>query len=468
MTMAIVFGLMDLFLVAITYGVYGGKTKYYEGMILGVHMEEQYAKGTTVTAFIQDYKKKLKRFYVWNLIVGILLCGLCFWYFSIFMIAWCVWLIEFMAGSLYLIYRNHRRLYDMKVAYGWGSEESGQMMMVDTRLSSGSGQAALPLWLHLLTLAVLAAPFVTEKVRAGIKDIPGMGAIFGAGIAVWVTFLFCAWIFRRQRNRVYSEDSQINRRLNDLEKRYWSAGFLTESICNDIATLYLIYAGVKNGWISNVDMVIYTVILFLAVVGIFVGYWYLRKVKQAILQMDKTPLFVDDDYYWRNGWYSNPDDSRLFIQDRFNGMNYTTNLGRPVGRCMVGGVLAGTMILLVWVCIMMLRMDFVPVYLADSGSSFKITSGYTNTEIKKEDIKSVKLLKNGLPKEHFSKTNGSADEKQLLGKFDGAESEKCRMYVWLEQSEVIQIKTKKYTVFMNNKDKDQTTAWYEQLKKAEP
>ena len=83
-------------------------------------------------------------------------------------------------------------------------------------------------------------------------------------------------------------------------------------------------------------------------------------------------------------------------------------------------------------------------------------------------LKSVKLLKNGLPKEHFSKTNGSADEKQLLGKFDGAESGKCRMYVWLEQSEVIQIKTKKYTVFMNNKDKDQTTVWYEQLKKAEP
>ena len=83
-------------------------------------------------------------------------------------------------------------------------------------------------------------------------------------------------------------------------------------------------------------------------------------------------------------------------------------------------------------------------------------------------LKSVKLLKNGLPKEHFSKTKGLADEKQLLGKFDGAESGKCRMYVWLEQSEVIQIKTKKYTVFMNNKDKDQTTAWYEQLKKAEP
>lgn len=96
--------------------------------------------------------------------------------------------------------------------------------------------------------------------------------------------------------------------------------------------------------------------------------------------------------------------------------------------------------------------------------------GINNMTVSKvyQPLKSVKLLKNGLPKEHFSKTNGSADEKQLLGKFDGAESGKCRMYVWLEQSEVIQIKTKKYTVFMNNKDKDQTTAWYEQLKKAEP
>ena len=125
MTIAIVFVLTDLFLTAITYGVYGGKIKYYEGMILGVHMEEKYAEGTTVTAFIRDYKKKLKRFYACNLIVGVLICGLCFWYFSIFMIVWCIWLMEFMAGSMYLIFRNHRRLYDMKVEYGWSGEESG-------------------------------------------------------------------------------------------------------------------------------------------------------------------------------------------------------------------------------------------------------------------------------------------------------------------------------------------------------
>ena len=46
---------------------------------------------------------------------------------------------------------------------------------------------------------------------------------------------------------------------------------------------------------------------------------------------------MDDDYYWRNGWYANPEDVRLFVQDRFNSMNYTTNLGRPAGRYLVGG-----------------------------------------------------------------------------------------------------------------------------------
>ena len=215
---------------------------------------------------------------------------------------------------------------------------------------------------------------------------------------------------------------------------------------------------------DNVDIAIYSGILFLAVVGIFAGYRYLKKAKQEILKMDKTPLFVDDDYYWRNGWYSNPDDRRLFIQDRFNSMNYTMNLGRRAGRRLTGSALAGTVIVLVWVCIMMLRMDFVPVHLEDTGDRFQITSGYTNTEIKKDDIKSVKLLKNGLPDEDFSKINGSADDKQLLGKFRGEKSGECRMYVWLDQPEMIQIRTKKYTVFINDKDKDQTNAWYESLK----
>lgn len=41
------------------------------------------------------------------------------------------------------------------------------------------------------------------------------------------------------------------------------------------------------------------------------------------------------------------------------------------------------------------------------------------------------------------------------------------MYTWLDSQEVIQIKTSKYTIFLNSKDEDQTTEWYELLKQEE-
>lgn len=38
------------------------------------------------------------------------------------------------------------------------------------------------------------------------------------------------------------------------------------------------------------------------------------------------------------------------------------------------------------------------------------------------------------------------------------------MYVWLEYTPVIQIKTKEYTVFINSKDANETKQWYDELK----
>ena len=355
----------------------------------------------------------------------------------------------------------------MKVANGWSSEEGGWMTATDTKLLTAGKRAALPLWMHVIPLLALLAPLLSEQVRTALREVQGISIIEGTNIAVWATFLFCGWIFQRERMKVYSEDSQVNQKINCMEKKYWSWSFFIANICNAIAGLYLLYTGVKTHWISNLDVAIYSGVMVLIVAGMFAGYVLLKKAKNRILQEDKTPMYVDDDYYWRNGWYANPDDPRLFVQDRFNGMNYTTNLGKPVGVYMTAGVLVGTVILLIWVCIMMLRMDFIPVHLADAGDRFEITSGYTDTEIKKSDLQSVQLLEDGLPDERFNKTNGLADEKHLLGKFEGSETGSCRMYIWLDSQEVIQIKTSKYTIFLNSKDEDQTTEWYELLKQEE-
>lgn len=40
-------------------------------------------------------------------------------------------------------------------------------------------------------------------------------------------------------------------------------------------------------------------------------------------------------------------------------------------------------------------MDFTPIRLVADGTDVRITSGYTNTTMKKKEIRSVKLLENG-------------------------------------------------------------------------
>ena len=237
------------------------------------------------------------------------------------------------------------------------------------------------------------------------------------------------------------------------------------NICNAIAWLYLAYRMTKEEWIYNLDIIIYaTVICVPVIIAIATAVW-IKKQKNVLQCEDETPMYMDDDYYWRNGWYDNPGDPRLFVQDRFNSMNYTTNVGKPAGRYMFGGICIVVVVLLFWMCIVFLRMDFTPIRLVADGAEVRITSGYTNTTMKKNEIRSVKLLENGLPEDHYNRTNGSSDEKQLLGKFDGKKTGKCRMYVWLDQENVIEIKTADYTVFINSKDTDEMNTWYQELLK---
>ena len=123
-----------------------------------------------------------------------------------------------MGGVVYLIFRNHRRLYDMKMANGWSSDEDGWMTVTDTRLLTGGKRAALPLWVHVLPLLALLAPLLSEQVRTALREVQGISIIEGTNIAVWATFLFCGWIFQRERMIVYSEDSQVNQKINCMEK----------------------------------------------------------------------------------------------------------------------------------------------------------------------------------------------------------------------------------------------------------
>lgn len=80
MMMFWIFLAVDMFTLGIIYAVYGEKREYSEGMLMGVHMPESAAESEEVTAFMGKYRKRTKRFYLWNVVAGSLICLLNFWY----------------------------------------------------------------------------------------------------------------------------------------------------------------------------------------------------------------------------------------------------------------------------------------------------------------------------------------------------------------------------------------------------
>ena len=111
MEMAIIMSIIFLFTDAMMVGVcmfaYGGKEEYSEGMIFGVHIPKGNVEEEAVQVIAQKYKRQFKKFQHWNMLLGILVCGLAFVSMGIFMIAWTVWLIEYIGGIYWFVYGTH-------------------------------------------------------------------------------------------------------------------------------------------------------------------------------------------------------------------------------------------------------------------------------------------------------------------------------------------------------------------------
>ena len=122
MILAIIFLITDLFMVGIAYAVYGrtAVAGYSDGMVLGVHIRREKQEDPVLVEFMKNYKKDVRKVYLGLGISGVVICGLCFWYTSIFMCVWCVWFLCYIVGAVGVMFRNHRKLYDLKIQYRWG------------------------------------------------------------------------------------------------------------------------------------------------------------------------------------------------------------------------------------------------------------------------------------------------------------------------------------------------------------
>lgn len=95
-----------------------------------------------------------------------------------------------------------------------------------------------------------------------------------------------------------------------------------------------------TGWEVS-GLFVFVALQMLIAAGITAAAIWLRNKRSELLDGDAASMLVDDDVYWKNGWYNNPEDRHLFVQDRMNSMNISMNLGRLAGKIMTGIVLGG-------------------------------------------------------------------------------------------------------------------------------
>lgn len=466
MLLFIIFLMMDVSVVAVFWAVYGRIGTYREGMLLGVHIPSYRERDKEVQALMAKYRKHTKWFYIWNLAASIAGSFLCFWYYSAFMVFWSIWLLELIVGSQYLIYKNHRRLYDIKVEKEWQGGVGSRHVLVNMSAMPETVKSPVSTWFHLPVFLLMGVLLLPSGVRGYLhKGKDGM-ILFGICFTLSVLFILLNHWTLRQEAKVYSEDDRINSMVSQMEKRTWTVIWMVCSYLNLFALALLANGMDKNDWLSNIDYMVFIVLQMIPAALVLTGVFYSRWKKEKILKTDAKPVYVDDDVFWKNGWYSNPSDPKIWVQDRFCSSNFTVNVGRPAGRIWAVSMAAITLCLFIWISVIFIRMDLSPVTLQIEGNRVEITGATYDDDFTGGEILGVGLL-DALPADaQFHRTNGLADGDKMIGKFREKELGTCRLYIYKNYTPVLHIELKDYHVYMNSKKEGETKRWYGLLKEA--
>lgn len=464
MEMAIIMSIIFLFTDAMMVGVcmfaYGGKEEYSEGMIFGVHIPKENVEEEAVQVIAQKYKRQFKKFQHWNMLLGILVCGLAFVSMGIFMIAWTVWLIEYIGGIYWFVYGNHRKMYQLKVERGWIVEETKQTIYIDTEVSAYSDKMPLPKkWyipIFLLTVVMMLFPQMKKYLR---EDVTGY-VLFGITVGMNLFFLLFHWWVERRPNVVYSKDSKINLALNRLMKRTWTMCLFICAAVNTAAWAYMSICMMKDQWLTTGDFFVYIALHMTASVFLAGGLCGLLKKKKEIASTDVEMIETDDDLYWKNGWYSNPHDKRLFVQDRMCGMNYSMNMAKTSAKIFTAVISAVVIGCAVWIAAILVEFATTEVTVEMKNGIMDIRAASYDYQIKTEDILAVKMIEE-MPKDNFYRSNGGDTDKYLIGHFKGKEIGKCMLFLYKEETPILEIQLKDMTVFLNSENKKETEEWYD-------
>lgn len=350
----------NLFTCLICKNAYLQNFTYQNGMLLGVHIPREQVGHPQVGELCRQSQRHWKIYQNSHIAAGSLLCLLGFVSAKWMMLVWILWFMLYLAGMEILMATPLRRMYRLKQEQGWIREKTRRTVYIDTELSALSGQMAPKAFWHLLLMAAeLGAAVALYLSGKRGQDACRPEALLLGGIAAGVTLLLWAvhlYLVER-RNVVYSQSSRINIAVNQLVKRTWARAFLGTDIWNCVSWLYLALRWYQSGTGASVgvgDWFVYAALQLAAALFFLLPWGGGVRRKRELLESDGEPVEVDDDEYWKNGWYENPQDHHLFVPNRLCDTNYVLNMARPAARWLNAGItllLVGSMVWAAWMII---------------------------------------------------------------------------------------------------------------------
>lgn len=462
----IVMCVMALFVNLLVVGcfalVYGTKMKYENGMLFGIHMPKEAQQDPEVKTLMERYTIRMKQIYWWSTAGAVISGVLAFTYTSIFMFGWMFWLFVFTIGSMGCICRYHRKLYDIKVKNRWFAGTGANIVVIDTAASAQAEEKQIRALWHLPAFLIFVILCLMSEVRAWIQEET-------VHLLVPVTAFLVTGVFwglhvwsNRRRCEPYSENTQINTAIHVRERRMWAWIWLVGTYTSLIGMGEILWQISRKGYLDVVDTIICVIFSMAGGLFILAAILWMMKKRQELLKTEEPLSYVDDDIYWKNGWYNNPRDRRWVVPDRMCSSNYSFNMGKPGVRYLTGALGSVIVIGVLWLVVVFFGMDFVRPQLSIDGNQVTVRSAEYGISFARKEIEDAELLEN-LPEEDFVRINGLSDSRQLLGKFKGEESGKAMFYIRRGETPVLKIKLPEYTVFINSEESGKVKEWYEEL-----
>lgn len=462
----IVMCVMALFVNLLVVGcfalVYGTKMKYENGMLFGIHMPKEAQHDPEVKTLMERYTIRMKQIYWWSTAGAVISGVLAFTYTSIFMFGWMFWLFAFTIGSMGCICRYHRKLYDIKVKNRWFAGTGANIVVIDTAASAQAEEKQIRALWHLPAFLIFVILCLMSEVRAWIQEET-------VHLLVPVTAFLVTGVFwglhvwsNRRRCEPYSENTQINTAIHVRERRMWAWIWLVGTYTSLIGMGEILWQISRKGYLDVVDTIICVIFSMAGGLFILAAILWMMKKRQELLKTEEPLSYVDDDIYWKNGWYNNPRDRRWVVPSRMCSSNYSFNMGKPGVRYLTGALGSVIVIGVLWLVVVFFGMDFVRPQLSIDGNQVTVRSAEYGISFARKEIEDAELLEN-LPEEDFVRINGLSDSRQLLGKFKGEESGKAMFYIRRGETPVLKIKLPEYTVFINSEESGKVKEWYEEL-----